>query len=83
MGLISSVFGFVASYEIKHEKGAKIIMLVVYIKYILSFSYMDLKKMAMIIGIVLDHATCQRWIIKFVSSIEGKVRRRNKPVGRS
>ena len=34
-------------------------------------------------GIVLDHATCQRWIIKFVSFIEEKVRRRKKPVGKS
>ena len=34
-------------------------------------------------GIVLDHATCQRWIIKFVSFIEEKVRIRKKPVGKS
>ena len=35
------------------------------------------------IGIVLDHATCQRWIIKFVSFIEEKVIRRKKTVGKS
>ena len=34
-------------------------------------------------GIVLDHATCQRWIIKFVSFIEEKVIRRKKTVGKS
>ena len=33
--------------------------------------------------IVLNHAICQRWIIKFVSFIEEKVIRRKKPVGKN
>ena len=43
----------------------KIIMLVVYMKCRFSLSYRELEELAMMIGIVLDHATCQRWIIKF------------------
>ena len=61
----------------------KIIMLVVYMKCRFSLSYRELEELAMMRGIVLDHVTCQRWIIKFVSFIEEKVRRRKKPVGKS
>ena len=61
----------------------EIIMLVVYMKCRFSLSYRELEELAMMRGIVLDHATCQRWIIKFVSFIEEKVRRRKKPVGKS
>ena len=37
----------------------------------------------LLIGATWKYLKCQRWIIKFVSFIEEKVRRRKKPVGKS
>ena len=48
-----------------------------------SLSYRDLEELASIRGISIDHATLQRWVVKFVKLIEHQVRKRKKPVGSS
>ena len=61
----------------------EIIMLFVYMKCRFSLSYRDLEEMASIRGVVIDHATLQRWLIRFVPLIDQEVRKRKKPVGSS
>ena len=58
-------------------------MLFVYMKCRFSLSYRDLEEMADIRGASIDHATIQRWIIRFVPLIDKQVRARKKPVGSS
>ena len=58
-------------------------MLFVYMKCTFSLSYRDLEEMASIRGATIDHATLQRWVIKFVPLIDKEVRKRKKPVGNS
>lgn len=48
-----------------------------------SLSYRDLEEMARIRGVSIDHATLQRWMIRFVPLIDVQVRKRKKPVGNS
>ena len=71
----------------KHFKGycssPEIIMLFVYMKCRFSLSYRELEEMAIIRGIRIDHATLQRWVIRFSSLMEREVRKRKKPVGSS
>ena len=69
----------------KHFKGfcssPEIIMLFVYMKCRFSLSYRELEEMASIRGAVIDHATLQRWLIRFVPLIDKEVRKRKRPVG--
>ena len=58
-------------------------MLFVYMKCRFSLSYRDLEEIASIRGVVIDHATLQRWLIRFVPLIDQEVRKRKKPVGSS
>ena len=58
-------------------------MLFVYMKCRLSLSYRDLEEMASIRGATIDHATLQRWVIKFVSLIDMRVRKYKNPIGKS
>ncbi|MDN3030921.1 MAG: IS6 family transposase [Candidatus Tisiphia sp.] len=58
-------------------------MLFVYMKCRFSLSYRDLEEMASIRGAKIDHATLQRWVIKFVPLIDTAIRKRKKPVGNS
>ena len=58
-------------------------MLFVYMKCRFSLSYRDLEEMASIRGARIDHATLQRWVIRFVPLIDAAVRKRKKPVGNS
>ena len=58
-------------------------MLFVYMKCRFSLSYRDLEEMASIRGATIDHATLQRWVIKFIPLIDKEVRKRKKPVGNS
>jgi putative transposase len=71
----------------KHFKGfcssPEIIMLFVYMKCRFSLSYRDLEEMASIRGAVIDHATLQRWLIRFAPLIDKEVRKRKKPAGNS
>jgi putative transposase len=48
-----------------------------------SLSYRDLEEMMTMRGAFIDHSAVQRWVVKFVSLIEGQVRRRKKPVNGS
>ncbi|MBP7189848.1 MAG: IS6 family transposase [Rickettsiaceae bacterium] len=61
----------------------EIIMLFVYMKCRFSLSYRDLEEMAIIRGITIDHATLQRWVMKFVFLIEMQVKKHKSPVGKS
>ena len=72
---------------LKHFKGfcssPEIIMLFVYMKCRFSLSYRDLEEMAGIRGAAIDHATLQRWLIRFVPLIDKEVRKRKRPAGSS
>ena len=48
-----------------------------------SLSYRDLEEMASIRGVQIDHATLQRWVIRFVPLIDAAVRKRKKLIGNS
>jgi len=48
-----------------------------------SLSYRDLEEMATIRGSTIDHATLQRWVVKFAWLIDIQVRKYKKPVGKS
>ena len=61
----------------------EIIMLFVYMKCRFSLSYRDLEEMSIIRGAKIDHATLQRWVIKFAPLIDIEVRKRKKLVGKS
>ena len=71
----------------KHFKGfcssPEIIMLFVYMKCRFSLSYRELEEMAIIRSCSIDHATIQRWVIKFALLIDKKVRKLKKAVGKS
>jgi putative transposase len=56
-------------------------MLFVYMKCRFSLSYRDLEEMAGIRGATIDHATLQRWVIKFAPLMDMRVRKYKKPVG--
>jgi putative transposase len=45
-----------------------------------SLSYRELEEMMMIRGSMVDHSTLQRWVKRFVSLIDSRVRARKKPV---
>ncbi len=72
---------------LKYFKGfcssPEIIMLFVYMKCRFSLSYRDIEEMASIRGVQIDHATLQRWAIRFIPLIDTQVRKRKKPVGNS
>lgn len=72
---------------LKYFKGfcsfPEIIMLFVYMKCRFSFSYRELEELASIRGAKIDHATLQRWLIKFAPLIDREVRKRKKPIGNS
>ena len=77
----------ISSKFLKYFKGfcssPEIIMLFVYMRCRFSLSYRELEEMAIIIGVTIDHATLQRWMIRFVRLIDKEVRRRKKSVGSS
>lgn len=58
-------------------------MFFVYMKCRFSLSYRELEEMASIRGAKIDHATLQRWLIKFAPLIDREVRKRKKPIGNS
>ena len=70
-----------------HFKGfcssPSVIMLFVYMKCRFSLSYRDLEEMMAIRGAEVDHSTLQRWVKRFVSLIDKRVRQRKKPVNGS
>ena len=54
-----------------------------YMKCRFSLSYRELEEMMMIRGAMVDHSTLQRWVKRFVSLIDARVRARKKPVNGS
>jgi len=77
----------ISSKLLKYFKGfcssPEIIMLLVYMKCRFSLSYRDLEEMAIIRGARIDHATLQRWVIRFVKLVDMQIRKFKKPVGSS
>jgi putative transposase len=61
----------------------EIILQAVYVKLRFSLSYRDVEELLSIRGVLVDHATVQRWVYKFTPLIEKTFRRRRKPVGNS
>ena len=52
-----------------------------YIAY--KLSYRDIEEIQLERGVVVDHATINRWVLKFTSILEHEVRRRKKPISGS
>jgi putative transposase len=77
----------IAPKLLKHFKGfcssPEVIMLFVYMKCRFSLSYRDIEEIASIRGTKINHATLQRWVIRFVPLIDQEVRKCKRPVGTS
>ena len=52
-----------------------------YLRY--SLSYRDIEELMNERGVNVDHATVQRWVVKYTGIVEEAFRRRKKPVGKS
>jgi hypothetical protein len=46
-------------------------------------SYRQLEEMMQERGVVVDHSTLNRWVIKYAPEVEKRFRRRQQPVGKS
>ena len=66
-----------------HSFPKPVILQAVYFKLRFSLSYRDLEELLSIRGVVVGHATIQRWVYKFTPLIEVEFRRRKKLVGKS
>ena len=58
-----------------------IILQAVYYKLRFTLSYRDIEELLRIRGVVVDHATIQRWVFKFTPMIDINFRRRKRGVG--
>ena len=70
-------------YFKNHEYGPEIIMVSLYMKGRYSLSYREIEEIGGLRGFTIDHATLQRWVIKFMPILEGRFRKRKKPVNGS
>ena len=70
-------------YFKNHEYGAEIIMVSLYMKGRYSLSYRELEEIVGLRGVNIDHATLQRWVIKFMPILEIKFRKRQNLVNHS
>jgi putative transposase len=61
----------------------EIILQSVYFKLRFSLSYRDVEELLSIRGVLVDHATIQRWVYKFTPLVEGTFGKRKKAVGHS
>ncbi len=50
----------------------EVILQAVYFKLRFTLSYRDIEELLLIRGVVVDHATIQRWVYKFTPLIEAK-----------
>jgi len=57
----------------------EIILATIYLKGRFSMSYREIEEINEIRGIKLDHATVQRWVVKFMPLLEHKFKKRKKP----
>ncbi len=60
-----------------------VILQAVYFKFRFSLSYRDVEELLSIRGVIVDHATIQRWVYKFTSLIEARFKNGRKTVGNS
>ncbi len=60
-----------------------VILQAVYFKLRFTLSYRDIEELLLIRGVVVDHATIQRWVYKFTPLIEAGLKKRRKKVGNS
>jgi len=60
-----------------------IILTAVYIKCRFSLSYRDIEELCEMRGVRLDHATVQRWVIRFIPLLDKRFRLRKKSVSDS
>jgi len=58
-----------------------IILQAVYFKLRFSLSYRDIEELLRIRGVVVDHATIHRWVIKFTPIIDMNFRKRKRMPG--
>jgi len=58
-----------------------VILQAVYFKLRFSLSYRDIEELLKIRGVIVDHATIQRWVVKFTPIIDMNFRKRKKIVG--
>ena len=58
-----------------------IILQAVYLKLRFTLSYRDIEELLRIRGVVVDHATIQRWVFKFTPMIDINFRKRKRGVG--
>jgi putative transposase len=66
-----------------HNYSADIIMVSLYMKGRYSLSYREIEELSSLRGLTIDHATLQRWVVKFMPLLEHKFRKRKKPVSSS
>jgi putative transposase len=53
-----------------------IILRAVYFKLRFTLSYRDVEKIMKIRGVLVDHATIQRWVYKFILLLESEMKKR-------
>lgn len=66
-----------------HNYAADIIMTSLFMKCRYSLSYREIEEISKIRGLPIDHATLQRWVVKFAPLLEKKFKKRRKPVNGS
>ncbi|AYN04233.1 IS6 family transposase [Flavobacterium sp. 140616W15] len=60
-----------------------VILQAVYFKLGFTLSYRDVEEIMKIRGVIVDHATIQRWVYKFMPFIEAERKNRKARVGKS
>ncbi|MCV9934588.1 IS6 family transposase [Flavobacterium sp. LS1R47] len=60
-----------------------VILQAVYFKLRFTLSYRDVEEIMKIRGVIVDHATIQRWVYKFMPFIEAEMKNRKARVGKS
>ncbi|MNT06389.1 Integrase core domain protein [compost metagenome] len=60
-----------------------IILQAVYFKLRFTLSYRDVEELMKIRGVIVDHATIQRWVYKFAPLLEAEMKKRKGRVGES
>ena len=58
-------------------------MVCLYMKFRFSLSYRDMEELCQLRGLAIDHATLQRWVIRFASLLDGKFQSRKKAINGS
>ena len=66
-----------------HEYPAEIIMISIYMKGNFSSSYREIEEIGRLRGIDIEQSTLQRWVVKFMPTLEGRFKKRKKPVNGS